>query len=471
MPGMKPRRDVTAGAAVCVCLLGGLLYMARVAGSAGQPASRIQPRPIKVLLVGDDREPHSSAGLYGLLAPVLARRGIQLTRVLTRDEELDASRLAHYDAVLLYGDPASPGSPQEPALAAFVDGGKGLVALHAGSSMLSGGGDFRGDIVQRDHPAMKGLEPFTTWDETLAAAPQAPGDRTVLMERADGARREPLTWVRPQGKGRVFYTAYGHDRRTWSNPGFQKLVEQAVRWALDEPARQAWDALKMPLLAWVDGFNVPNYEQRDPAPPYQLPLTAAESMRYIQTPAEFRVELFAAEPDIVKPISFSFDERGRLWVIESLDYPNTELNGGPGNDRIKILEDTNGDGRADKFTIFADHLNIPTSLAFGNGGVIVTQTPNILFLKDSDGDGKADVRQILSTGWGARDTHAQPSNLQYAPDNHIWGVVGYSGFDGLMNGKRLQFSQGVYRFKPDGSDFEFVSGSMKTIANIRGLPK
>ena len=439
-----------------------ILGAASMAGSPGQPARRAPARPLQILLVGDDREPHLSAGLYGVLAPALARRGIQVTRVMTA-EALDAARLAHYDAVLLYGD----GAALEPALGAFVDGGKGLVALHAAASPLiggrlqpQGGGEFRGEIVDREHPVTKGLQPFSTWDEVFVPAQQpAPADRTVLMERVDGSQREPLAWVRTQGKGRVFYTAYGHDARTWSQAGFQKLIEQAVRWAVDEPARQAWDALKMPLLAWVDGFNVPNYEQRNPAPAYQLPLTAQESMRYIQAPAEFSVELFASEPDIVKPISFSFDERGRLWVIESLDYPNTELNGGPGNDRIKIVEDTNGDGRADKFTVFADHLNIPTSLAFANGGVVVTQTPNILFLKDSDGDGKADVRQALSTGWGAGDTHAQPSNLNYAPDNRIWGVVGYSGFNGLMNGRQMRFSQGVYRFKPDGSDFEFVTGS------------
>ena len=83
----------------------------------------------------------------------------------------------------------------------------------------------------------------------------------------------------------------------------------------------------------------------------------------------------------------------------------------------------------------------------------------MLFLKDTDGDGKADVRQILSTGWGIRDTHAGPSNLQYGPDNYIWGSVGYSGFNGEMNGKKLQFTQGTYRFKPDGSDFEYVTMS------------
>ena len=210
---------------------------------------------------------------------------------------------------------------------------------------------------------------------------------------------------------------------------------------------------------YVDGLPVPNYENRDPAPRYQLPLSVEDSMKFIHTPAEFSVQLFAAEPDIVKPISFNFDERGRMWLLETVDYPNKILNGQPGDDRIRILEDTNGDGRADKFTVFADRLNIPTSLTFANGGAIVSQAPHILFLKDTNGDDKADVREVLSTGWGTGDTHAGPSNLQYGPDNFIWGSVGYSGFKGQMNGKPLQFAQGLFRFRPDGRDFEFVTAS------------
>ena len=215
----------------------------------------------------------------------------------------------------------------------------------------------------------------------------------------------------------------------------------------------------MPDVTYVDTFVVPNYENRDPAPKYQLPFTPDESMKFIQVPAEFKLELFAKEPDIIEPIAFNFDERGRLWIIEAINYPNVVLNGNPGDDRIKIVEDTNGDGRADKFTVFAEHLNLPTSLVFANGGVIVAAAPHMLFLKDTNGDDKADVRQILSTGWGIRDTHAGPSSLMYGPDNYIWGTVGYSGFNGEMNGKQMQFGQGMYRFKPDGSGFEYVTGS------------
>ena len=265
--------------------------------------------------------------------------------------------------------------------------------------------------------------------------------------------------MRTQGKGRVFYTAYGHDQRTWTQPGFMQLLHQAIVWTVDEPARTAFNQLRMPEIVYVDGMAVPNYENRDPAPKYQLPLTVDQAMKFIQVPAEFSLDLFAAEPDIVKPITFAFDERGRMWVAETVDYPNVPLAGNPGADRIRILEDTNGDGKADKFTVFAENLNIPTSIVFANGGLIVAQPPHILFLKDTNGDDKADEQKILSTGWGQRDTHAVLSNLMYGPDNFIWGVVGYSGFNGEINGKKFQFAQAAFRFRPDGSDFEVMTGS------------
>jgi len=121
----------------------------------------------------------------------------------------------------------------------------------------------------------------------------------------------------------------------------------------------------------------------------------------MKTDPGLAVTLWAAEPQLSNPTNMAIDERGRVWVAEGVNYRRQLRNQPdirPAGDRILILEDTDNDGRADKVTIFADHLNIPTSLTFANGGVIVTQTPDILFLKDTDGDGKADVRQVLSTG-------------------------------------------------------------------------
>jgi uncharacterized protein len=450
---------------------------------APRRADATQGKPIKVLfLVQDDAQaqqpprPHSAAAIHAVIGAPLARRGIQLSPVLTPQDALVPETIKHYDALMIYGDHTTITPDQEKALVDFVEGGKGVVALHSAAGMFAnseryasligaqgkteGGGEFTAEIVQPAHPVTQGGKPFSTWDETIVFTKQNPADRTVLMERASGGARQPWTWVRTQGKGRVFYTAYGHDQRTWTNPEFQTLVERAIVWAVDEPARQAWQQYKMPSVAFAEGFIVvPNYEQRTPAPKYQLPFTVEDSMKFIQAPAEFTVELFAAEPDIVKPITFSFDERGRMWIAETVDYPNEALNGQPGDDRIRILEDTNGDGRADKFTLFADRLNIPTSLVFANGGVIVSQPPHFLFLKDTDGDDKADVREVLFTGWGIRDTHAVSSNLQYGLDNFIWGVVGYSGFQGEINGKKFQFNQAAYRFRPDGKDFEVMTGS------------
>ncbi len=202
--------------------------------------------------------------------------------------------------------------------------------------------------------------------------------------------------------------------------------------------------------------TIANYEKRAEPVTFQLPLSVKGSRERTQVAPDLRLELFAAEPDIAKPIFMAWDERGRLWVAESRDYPHDVKPDGFGTDSIKICEDTDGDGRADKFTVFADRLNIPTSFTFARGGVIVAQPPRFLFLKDTDGDGRADVREEIMTGWGVNDTHAQANNLHYGIDNWIHGCVGYSGFRGVVGGRELQFAQGTYRFRADGSALEFL---------------
>jgi putative membrane-bound dehydrogenase-like protein len=229
-------------------------------------------------------------------------------------------------------------------------------------------------------------------------------------------------------------------------------------WAIGDAAAAQLTALAIKPYQYDPTKQVPNYEKRTPPPQYQLPLTPEESRKHIQVPVDTELSLFASEPQIVNVIDMAWDERGRLWVVETVDYPNERVDEG-GHDRIRILEDTNGDGKMDKATVFADKLSVPTSLVFANGGVIVQQAPQTLFLRDTNGDDKADERKILFSGWGTGDTHAEPSNLHYGFDGWIYGCVGYSGFDGEVGGERLKFGQGFYRFKPDGSKLEVLGKS------------
>jgi len=236
------------------------------------------------------------------------------------------------------------------------------------------------------------------------------------------------------------------------------VLREAVLGGVSQKAKSAWatSVASRPPLQRQPG-EVPNYERRPEPVKFQVPLAPKDSMRYTQVPADFELQLFAADPDVVKPIYMAWDERGRAWVVEGRDYPHGLVaEGEPGQANVKICEDTDGDGKADKFTLFADKLNLATSLVFVNGGIIVSQARHMLFLKDTDGDDKADVRQVLLPGFGVGDTHAMQSNLGRGFDNWLYGTVGYSRFRGTVGGKELDFAQGVFRFKADGSAMEFL---------------
>lgn len=434
------------------------------------------PRRIEILFLGHNQEHHNSRTYMPILASALTQRGINITYTENVDD-LNPQNLDLFDGLIVYANHESIMQSQENALLDFVAKGNAFIPIHSASFCFKNSkayinlvgaqfkehetGTFTAIIKDKAHPAMQSITEFSTWDETYVHD-KIVDDITVLMERVEGDHHEPWTWVKEHGKGKVFYTAYGHDERTWNSPGFQNLIKAGILWSVNANVKKNWTEFSkdIPKLTYKEVANIPNYEKRDPAPKYQMPLSPEESMKLIQVPAGFGLELFASEPDIINPIAMNWDEKGRLWVIETVDYPNTvrddkEL----GDDKIKILEDTDGDGKSDKVTVFADKLNIPTSFTFSNGGIIVSQAPNFLFLKDTNGDDKADVREIIIDGWGTFDTHAGPSNLQNGIDNKIYGVVGYSGFKGFIFGEENEFGQGIYRFGHSLKDFEFLTST------------
>lgn len=430
-----------------------------------------EPRHVEVLFFGDDGH-HRPLDMYRIFKEVSGNRGINLTYE-KRVEALTPENLAKYDVLLVYANHQEITPEQLAAVRGFVERGGGFVPVHCGSACFKktdgyielvggqienhGEGTFTARVVEPEHPVMKGYQPFETWDETYRHHRLA-SDITILQRRDE----EPWTWVRTQGKGRVFYTAYGHDERCWLQEGFHDLLERGIRWAAGENV----NIIKLPALEYKVPMLPERYETKIPVPKVQQPLTPQDSMKRAQVPVGFEFSLFAAEPEIEHPIAITWDYRDRLWVVETLDYPNGLTTGDKGHDRIKICEDTDGDGRADKFTVFATGLSLATSAVHANGGVIVCAGGAMIFLKDTNGDDKADERKVLFEGFKMHDTHAGVSNLRYGFDGWIYGTVGYAGFEGMVGGKPMKFDTGVFRFLPDGSQLEFLG---KTSNNTWGL--
>src|SRR5437773_2463711 len=160
----------------------------------------------------------------------------------------------------------------------------------------------------------------------------------------------------------------------------------------------------------------PLHSQRDTKVPDPDPEIERKSL---QVADGFEINLFAADPLLAKPIQMNFDAAGRLWVATSEVYPQIKP-GQKANDKIIILEDTDGDGKADKSTVFADGLLIPTGVEPGDGGVYVAQSTELLHFKDTDGDGKADQKRVVLSGFGTEDTHHLLHTLRWGPDSRLY---------------------------------------------------
>ncbi|MCC9604132.1 ThuA domain-containing protein [Stieleria sp. JC731] len=450
---------------------------------------------LKALFLGDQGH-HQPARRFYELAPAFEARGIHLQ--YTEDvSELTEENLKQYDALVLYANIDNIDRKYADGLMSYVKDGGGFVPLHCASFCFRNQPDmvalmgaqfqshqtgvFRTEPADVSHPILKGYGGFESWDETYVHHLHNEANRTVLEYRKTDSGQEPWTWVRTEGEGRVFYTAWGHDGRTWTDPGFQNLVERGLRWAAgDDPAEAGtfmddrdYEVPAMTKIAGSDadfefadvGNKIPNYTpskqwgtQGKPLSKMQLPLSPEKSAKHFVVPEGFHVELFVSEPDLQgKPIFMTWDEAGRLWVCETYDYPNELAPGNKGRDKIRICEDTDGDYKADKFTVFAEGLSIPTSLMFTASGVLVQNGNETLLLTDTDDDDVSDKSEVVITGWELGDTHGGVSNFQYGLDNWIWAMQGYNNSRPVARGKEQgRFRMGFFRMRPDATEVEFI---------------
>ena len=184
----------------------------------------------------------------------------------------------------------------------------------------------------------------------------------------------------------------------------------------------------------------------------------AEALKTFKLPEGYKIELYASEvefPDLKKPVQMTFDAKGRLWVTTMPSYP-MYLPGRPVNDKILIFEDSNGDGKADVQTVFADGLHVPTGIELGDGGAYVSAQPNMLFLKDTDGDGKADSKKTILHGFDTADSHHAIHALTWDPGGALYfneGVFHFSQVETPHGPQRIH-DAGIFRFEPKTWKFD-----------------
>jgi putative membrane-bound dehydrogenase-like protein len=197
-----------------------------------------------------------------------------------------------------------------------------------------------------------------------------------------------------------------------------------------------------------------------PAPGQNDPMPPERTAALMQVPDGFHVCLFAGEPDVVKPIAMTLDDRGRLWVVESHSYPKWIRDGKPGKDRILIFEDTKGTGHFDKRTVFLDNGTNLSGIALGFGGVWLCATPNLLFVPIKPGEDKpAGPPEILLDGWSLEAQHNVFNTLVWGPDGWLYGCNGILatskvGKPGTPDDKRIPMNCGVWRYHPTRKLFE-----------------
>ncbi|MFK7734657.1 MAG: PVC-type heme-binding CxxCH protein [Pirellulaceae bacterium] len=279
------------------------------------------------------------------------------------------------------------------------------------------------------------------WETSWQSSPQTEALRQVIL-------RKNAWWFnrsRPANMAYVFGFRKGEQGQNATEiPEFDKLITVEEQ-RISKLRRLAPGDFKLPPKTLKSKFA--EFEQQ-PTPEF----TVAEG---------WEISLWAENPLLNKPIHMNFDPQGRLWIASSEAYPMIEV-GQSAPDRVIVLEDTNQDGNADSSTVFAEGLLIPTGIAPGDGGVYVAQSTDLLFLRDTDGDGKADERTRVLSGFGTEDTHHNLHSLRWGPDGRLYlNQSVYTRTD-------TETPHGVVRLKAGGG-FRYDTQTQQMDVFFRGL--
>jgi putative heme-binding domain-containing protein len=320
----------------------------------------------------------------------------------------------------------------------------------------------------------------------------------VTGRLAGASESEQVAWINTAHNRRVFYTSLGTPDN-FKQPFFRELLLNAISWALNRPIPPVLVARPDSMAA---GLPVPEPAKPAAAAPsvpatgvqkvQDKPLTPAESLAAFKIADDLEIDQVLAEPRVRQPVFMNFDERGRLWVVEYLQYPAPaglkvlshdsfwravydKVPPPPphqfvGADRICIFEDTHGDGVFDREKVFAEGLNIVTAVTKGRGGVWVLNPPYLLFYPDKNNDDVPDGDpQVMLSGFGLEDTHSVVNSLRWGPDGWLYGCQGSTvtaavirpGIDREPIAKTM--GQQIWRYHPETKQFEvFAEGGGNT---------
>jgi len=333
--------------------------------------------------------------------------------------------------------------------------------------------------AQAQHPVLAGIGPEEfSIPSHLYKNPDLPAWVTPLMTArlANRPEVEPIAWVNTKDHRRVFYTSLGAPE-DFAVPQFRKLLLNGVFWAVGR------------------AVPVPNTNPAEKLRPGHTTSAASmpdEAMKSFTVADDFVLEQVLAEPEVVKPLNISFDERGRMWVVEYRQYPEPaglkvlshdtywrsiydKVPPPPphqfkGRDRITIHESTKGDGVYDKHTVFLDGLNICTAVEHGRGGVWVLNPPYLLFYPTRNSADQPDGDPVVHlAGFGLEDTHSVANSLRWGPDGWLYGAHGSTVTaaitrPGLDKDPIANIEgQAIWRYQPETRRFEvFCEGGGNT---------